>query len=76
MPNYTYNNLHSKTSTPKIKIFNQSPELLGISPSTKNWVSQLIDLPSPQKPSDRSNNEIINSPGIIFYKKSYEARKN
>ena len=46
-------------------ISNQSPELSTISPTTKNWVSQLIDLPSSQKPSDRSNNEKINSPTKI-----------
>ncbi|XP_060855057.1 uncharacterized protein LOC132932707 [Metopolophium dirhodum] len=75
MPNYTYNNLHSKTSTPNISIFNQSPKLLGISPSTKKWVSQLIDLPSPQKPSDRSNNEIINSPRKIAAKNNILQKK-
>jgi len=74
-PNYTYKRLHSKTSTPNISICNQSPELLAISPSTKKWVSQLIDLPSPQKPSDRSNNEIINSPRKIAAKNNILQKK-
>lgn len=66
-PKYKYGNLNLKTSAQKCLIFNESPEL-SMSPTTKNWVSQLIDLPSPQKVLPRSNNEMINSPSKIAAK--------
>jgi len=39
----------SSLSSPRFSIFDRSPQTPSVSPKTKTWISQLIDLPTPPK---------------------------
>lgn len=68
-PKRSYSSGIRKISSPRFSVFDRSPQTPTVSPKTKAWVSQLIDLPTPSKKlkndkiitSDCPNNNIINT---------------